>query len=114
MEIILEDGFRLSDDPSDFVLLSEAVPDAILEIRWFKSSRTHLGNTEAEYQIPSGVIWLRKFLWSSYLKSFQKQWFSIGDIFPCNLQTVKKDELGVVRLRNNLVNRCRTQKDGAS
>ena len=47
-------------------------------------------------------------------QELSKTWFSIGDIFPCNLQTVKKDELGLVRLRNILVNRCRTQKDGAS
>ena len=32
-----EDGIKLSDDASDFVLLSEAVPDAILEIRYYST-----------------------------------------------------------------------------
>ena len=32
-----EDGVILSDDSSDFVLLSEAVPDAILEIRYYST-----------------------------------------------------------------------------
>ena len=36
-ETIAEDGIRLSDDSSDFVLLIEAVPDAILEIRYYST-----------------------------------------------------------------------------
>jgi D-alanyl-D-alanine dipeptidase len=31
------DGVNLSDDASDFVLLGEAVPDAILEIRYYST-----------------------------------------------------------------------------
>ena len=31
------DDVTLSDDASDFVLLSEAVPDAILEIRYYST-----------------------------------------------------------------------------
>ncbi|GEM_PF-6536480 len=34
---IAEDGVKLSGDSSDFVLLSEAVPDAILEIRYYST-----------------------------------------------------------------------------
>ena len=32
-----DDGVKLSSDTSDFVLLSEAVPDAILEIRYYST-----------------------------------------------------------------------------
>ena len=32
--VLAEDSVILSDDSSDFVLLSDAVPDAILEIRY--------------------------------------------------------------------------------
>ena len=34
---VAEDGTKLSDDSSDFVLISEAVPDAILEIRYYST-----------------------------------------------------------------------------
>lgn len=35
--MVTEDGTVLSDDASDFVLLSDAVPDAILEIRYYST-----------------------------------------------------------------------------
>ena len=36
-ETVGEDGVKLSNDASGFVLLSEAVPDAILEIRYYST-----------------------------------------------------------------------------
>ena len=37
METVQEDGIQLSDDASDFVLITDAVPDAILEIRYYST-----------------------------------------------------------------------------
>ena len=55
MEIILEDGIRLSDDPSDFVLLSEAFPDAILEIRYY-STYNFIGDRIDGYEEPLALL----------------------------------------------------------
>ena len=46
-----EDGTVLSDDASDFVLLSDAVPDAILEIRYY-STYNFLGDRIDGYEEP--------------------------------------------------------------
>ena len=45
------DGYRFSDDSSDFVLLSEAVPDAILEIRYY-STYNFVGSRIDGYEEP--------------------------------------------------------------
>lgn len=37
VETVLKDGTRLSNDSTGFVVLSEAVPDAILEIRYYST-----------------------------------------------------------------------------
>jgi len=37
VETVLKDGNKLSNDSTDFVVLSEAVPDAILEIRYYST-----------------------------------------------------------------------------
>ena len=55
MEIVLEDGIRLSDDPSDFVLLSEAVPDTILEIRYY-STYNFIGDRIDGYEEPLALL----------------------------------------------------------
>ena len=55
MEMILEDGFRLSDDASDFVLLSEAVPDAILEIRYY-TTYNFIGDRIDGYEEPLALL----------------------------------------------------------
>ena len=55
MEIILEDGIRLSDDASDFVLLSEAVPDAILEIRYY-TTYNFIGDRIDGYEEPLALL----------------------------------------------------------
>ena len=44
-----ESDVTLSDDASDFVLLSEAVPDAILEIRYY-STYNFMGDRIAGYE----------------------------------------------------------------
>ena len=50
-----EDDVRLSDDASDFVLLSEAVPDAILEIRYY-STYNFIGDRVDGYEEPLAFL----------------------------------------------------------
>ena len=50
-----EDGFKYSDDASDFVLLSEAVPDAILEIRYY-STYNFVGDRIDGYEEPTALL----------------------------------------------------------
>ena len=52
---IEEDGVILSDDASDFVLLSEAVPDAILEIRYY-STYNFIGDRIDGYEEPLAFL----------------------------------------------------------
>ena len=50
-----EDGIKLSNDSSDFVLLSEAVPDAILEIRYY-STYNFVGDRIDGYEEPLAFL----------------------------------------------------------
>ena len=50
-----EDDVKLSDDASDFVLLSEAVPDAILEIRYY-STYNFIGDRVDGYEEPLAFL----------------------------------------------------------
>ena len=50
-----DDGVILSDDSSDFVLLSEAVPDAILEIRYY-STYNFVGDRIDGYEEPLAML----------------------------------------------------------
>ncbi|MBP3234403.1 MAG: M15 family metallopeptidase [Eubacterium sp.] len=50
-----EDGTKLSNDASDFVLLSEAVPDAILEIRYY-STYNFVGDRIDGYEEPVALL----------------------------------------------------------
>ena len=50
-----EDGVTLSGDASDFVLLSEAVPDAILEIRYY-STYNFVGDRIDGYEEPVALL----------------------------------------------------------
>ena len=50
-----EDGTVLSDDASDFVLLSDAVPDAILEIRYY-STYNFIGDRIDGYEEPVALL----------------------------------------------------------
>ena len=50
-----EDDVRLSDDASDFVLISEAVPDAILEIRYY-STYNFVGDRVDGYEEPVALL----------------------------------------------------------
>ena len=50
-----DDGITLSDDASDFVLLSDAVPDAILEIRYF-STYNFVGDRIDGYEEPVALL----------------------------------------------------------
>ena len=54
-ETVGEDGVKLSDDASDFVLLSEAVPDAILEIRYY-STYNFVGDRIDGYEEPLAFL----------------------------------------------------------
>ncbi len=49
------DGVKLSNDPTDFVLLSDAVPDAILEIRYF-STYNFVGEKIEGYEEPLAFL----------------------------------------------------------
>lgn len=50
-----EDGVKLSGDSSDFVLISEAVPDAILEIRYY-STYNFVGDRIDGYEEPLAFL----------------------------------------------------------
>lgn len=52
---ISADGVKLSGDASDFVLLSEAVPDAILEIRYY-STYNFIGDRIDGYEEPLALL----------------------------------------------------------
>ena len=54
-ETVAEDGTKLSNDSSDFVLLSEAVPDVILEIRYY-STYNFVGDRIDGYEEPLAFI----------------------------------------------------------
>jgi len=54
-QTVSEDGVILSDDSSDFVLLSEAVPDAILEIRYY-STYNFVGDRIDGYEEPLAFL----------------------------------------------------------
>ena len=53
--LIKENAGRLSDDASDFVLLSEAVPDIILEIRYY-STFNFIGDRIDGYDEPVALV----------------------------------------------------------
>ncbi|MBQ9000407.1 MAG: M15 family metallopeptidase [Eggerthellaceae bacterium] len=54
-ETVSADGVKLSSDSSDFVLLSEAVPDAILEIRYY-STYNFVGDRIDGYEEPLAML----------------------------------------------------------
>jgi len=54
-EVTTEDGLILSDDSSDFVLISEAIPDAILEIRYY-STYNFVGDRIDGYEEPLAFL----------------------------------------------------------
>ncbi|MBR1750292.1 MAG: M15 family metallopeptidase [Ruminococcus sp.] len=55
VETVAEDGVTLSNDSSDFVLLSEAVPDAILEMRYY-STYNFVGERIDGYEEPVAFL----------------------------------------------------------
>ena len=54
-ETVMEDGTKISADSSDFVLLAEAVPDAILEIRYY-STYNFVGDRIDGYEEPLAFL----------------------------------------------------------
>ena len=54
-ETLSADGSKLSADSSDFVLLSEAVPDAILELRYY-STYNFVGDRIDGYEQPVALL----------------------------------------------------------
>ena len=54
-ETVAEDGVKLSNDASDFVLISEAVPDVILEIRYY-STYNFVGKRIDGYEGPLAFL----------------------------------------------------------
>ena len=55
VETVQKDGIKLSNDSSDFVLLSDAVPDAILEIRYY-STYNFVGDRIDGYEQPVALL----------------------------------------------------------
>lgn len=53
--VIGNDGYRYSDDSSDFVVLSEEVPDVILEIRYY-STYNFVGDRIDGYEAPLALL----------------------------------------------------------
>ena len=54
-EVVAEDGIKLSNDSSDFVLLTDVVPDAILEIRYY-STYNFVGDRIDGYEEPLAFL----------------------------------------------------------
>ena len=54
-ETYMEDGTRLSSDSSDFVLITDAVPDVILEIRYY-STYNFIGDRIDGYEEPLAFL----------------------------------------------------------
>ena len=54
-ETVLDDGRILSNDSSDFVLISDEVPDAILEIRYY-STYNFVGDRIRGYEQPTALM----------------------------------------------------------
>jgi D-alanyl-D-alanine dipeptidase len=54
-ETVDEDGVKLSDDSSDFVLISDVVPDVILEIRYY-STYNFVGDRIDGYEEPLAFL----------------------------------------------------------
>lgn len=54
-EVVAEDGITLSNDSSDFVLLTDVVPDAILEIRYY-STYNFVGDRIDGYEEPLAFL----------------------------------------------------------
>ena len=54
-QVVAEDGITLSNDSSDFVLITDAVPDVILEIRYF-STYNFVGDRIDGYEEPVALI----------------------------------------------------------
>ena len=54
-EVVAEDGITLSNDSSDFVLITDAVPDVILEIRYF-STYNFVGDRIDGYEEPVALL----------------------------------------------------------
>ena len=52
---VAEDGYKYSDDSSDFVLISDVVPDAILEIRYY-STYNFVGDRIDGYEEPLAFL----------------------------------------------------------
>ena len=73
-EVIGEDGVRLSNDASDFVLLTDAVPDAILEIRYF-STYNFVGDHIDGYEEPVALITKEA---AAALKEASDEFISLG------------------------------------
>ena len=55
IKITDKDGMKLSDDASDFVILSEEIPDVILEIRYY-STYNFVGDRINGYEQPIALI----------------------------------------------------------
>ena len=54
-EVVAEDGVTLSDDASDFVMITDVVPDAILEIRYY-STYNFTGDRVDGYEEPVALL----------------------------------------------------------
>ena len=54
-ETVSEDGVKLSNDASDFVLITDVVPDAILEIRYY-STYNFTGDRVGGYEGPLALL----------------------------------------------------------
>ena len=48
-EYVVEDGYKYSNNPFDFVLLTDVVPDVILEIRYY-STYNFVGSRIDDYE----------------------------------------------------------------
>ena len=55
VQVTEKDGLKLSDDSSDFVLLSDAVPDVIMEIRYY-STYNFVGERIDGYEEPVALL----------------------------------------------------------
>ena len=69
-----EDGVKLSNDASGFVLLSDAVPDVILEIRYY-STFNFVGDRIDGYEQPVALLTKEA---AAALKAASDEWIGMG------------------------------------
>ena len=91
---IAEDGVVLSNDSSDFVLLAEAVPDAILEIRYY-GTYNFVGDRIDGYEEPVALLTKEA---AAALKAVSDEAMSMG--YRLKIYDAYRPQMAVTNFKN--------------